>query len=40
MRRIIRFTGPIARYVPGLLMEDDIPTATELLESEASMFTL
>jgi len=27
-------TGPIAPVVPGLLMEDDIPTATELLESE------
>lgn len=27
-------TGPIAGLVPGIFMEDDIPTATELLESE------
>ena len=27
-------TGPIAPVVPGLLMEEGIPTATELLESE------
>lgn len=27
-------TGPIAGLVPGIFMEDDIPTATELLELE------